>query len=56
MDGSIPDARGAENYRMRAQLARQLGEKATTQAGRLWLKVAERFEAMAELLERHRAS
>jgi hypothetical protein len=52
----MPDATSAEYYRLRARLARQLGEKATTEAGRLWLKVAERFEAMAELPKRHRAS
>ena len=47
---------GAEYYRLRARLARELGEKATTEAGKLWLKVAKRLEAMAEKLERRRAS
>jgi hypothetical protein len=56
MNGPTEKAIGAEYYRQRAQLARELGEKATTEAGRLWLKVAERFETMADKLERRRAS
>ena len=46
----------AEHYRLRARLARVLGHKATNEVGRLWLKVAERFEAIAETLGRRRAS
>ena len=52
MDGPHENVVGPEHYRLRARLARKLGEKATAEAGRLWLKVAERFEAMAEKLER----
>jgi hypothetical protein len=55
MDGSLPDARGAEYYRLRARLARELGEKATSDVGKLWLLVAERYEAIADELERRRA-
>jgi len=56
MDGSIQNAMGAEYYRLRARLARELGERATSEVGRLWLKIAERYEAMAEKLERRNAS
>ena len=56
MDGLPENVIGPEHYRQRARLARELGEKATTEAGKLWLKVADRFEAMAEKLERRRAS
>jgi hypothetical protein len=56
MDGLSENLIGPEHYRQRARVARELGEKATSDVGKLWLEVAERFEAMAEELERRRAS
>jgi hypothetical protein len=56
MDGLSENLIGPEHYRQRARLARELGEKATSDVGKLWLKVAERFEAKAKKLERRRVS
>jgi hypothetical protein len=51
MDGQDRDATGVEYYRLRAQMARQLGENATTEAGKLWLKIADRYDVIVDELE-----
>jgi hypothetical protein len=51
MDGQDRDAAGVEYYRVRAQMARQLGENATTEAGKLWLKIADRYDVIVDELE-----